>query len=424
MNRQLNRSVVLALLGGALALTGPSYAQERQQLDLAQARALANLNNPSLHAARQRVMEAQGSVIAASRSLQSNPVASFLAGPRFPESVDRSTSTDFEFEVEQLFSTGRPKEHRERVAASGVERAEALEANARRLIDLDVTTSFYVALATALRIDVLQESEALAAALHATAEDRLRFGEGTQLEVDTATIRLARTRRLTGQARAQQQRATIRLVELLGLPMSSSPEIVGELPVPTGIDLTELLGSASAMRPDVNAAASALNAAEAAAELADADAKPDLVLHAAYARDDGDDVVTAGVRLELPIFNNGDGERATARAQIRRLQAEHQAARRGAEAEVRAAFADYEQAVHLLGVFDDALLEAQEGSLQLLELAFAEGAVGYPEVLVVQEQLIAGRQEYIDAQLLAALALAQLRVAAGMPAAAVSTGVN
>ena len=407
--------VLVATLTRAIALM-PSLAEaERPSLTLDEALRLAHDRSPALKAARQLPGEARGALTTARLFLQDNPELEVAGGPRSASELESGT-TDLELEVEQRLEVGGQRRHRIARADAGVSAAEASVEEARRSLDLAVADVFYEALAAREQTRLLAEGKRLAASLETIAMRRLEAGEGTALELNTARIRRAEaTRRLTA-AKGASTAIGIRLAELIGLSPAQAPEPVGSLPAESSLaSESELLARGLETRPDLRAAEMNAAAAQAAVALADAEAVPDLGLAISAAREEGQDVLLAGVRISLPFINRNQGRREETRAALLRREAQVAQKRLAVEADLRRAWHIYEAALAAHQLYDAEIINAQAESLALLEQAFGAGEVGYAEVVVVQREVLDGRLGRLDAELALAQATARLLAAAHLP---------
>lgn len=394
----------------------PTVAETRSRLPgapltLEAALALARDNNRLVQAARLQIGEARGDLTGASIRLVNNPEFVGTVGPRLLSGTPGGTAADLQLGLEQRFETGGQRAFRVERASAGVASVASSASDVERVVEFGVAATFYQTLAAEQRLGLLEENQRLARELHGIAERRLDAGGGTPLEVHTARIRLAEVERRTLAARGAFELNSVRLAELLGLSPGSPLQLEGELPgdeapPPADILVTRALRS----RPDLAAAGHEVRSAQAAISLAAAEARPDIGVGAFYGREEGDNIVTVGVRLPFPIFNKNQGERERARAARQRLVAQQEAIRLRVESEVRQALVEYEQALRALRVYTSDVLAAQEESAALLQLAFEAGEVSIQDVIVVQRELLEGREGYLDAG--SDLALSRARVLA------------
>lgn len=397
----------------------------REPLTLEAALSSARQNSLFIEAARLRIGEAQGDLTGASLLLVDNPEVVVEAGPRIPGDAERDARLELSLGLEQRFETGGQRGHRIDRARAEVQATSASAADVQRVIDLAVATTFYDALGAEHRLRLLEEYERLARVLYDIARRRLDAGEGTPLDVSAARIRLAEAQRGTIATRADRKAAVVRLAELIGVAASTPLTLQGELPGDEVVpDPDVLVARAVASHPGLEASAHAIEAARATVALADAEAWPDIGVGVFYGHEEGDDIVTAGLRVPIPLFNRNQGERARARAARKRLVAERAALELSVDSEVRRAVVAYEEARSALRIYDADVLRAQEESLELLQRAFQAGQVGVPDVIVVQREVIEGRQGYLSARLALARARAALLASAGIPQTSKIQGVT
>jgi cobalt-zinc-cadmium efflux system outer membrane protein len=420
------RLTVVSLGIGLVLLSHPATAQEvttRSRLSeevlptpgsallLKAALALARQNNKLVQAAQLRIAEARGDLTGASLRLVNNPEFTGGAGPRVgPNTATRGRfSTDLELGVEQRFEMGGQRAHRVERARAGVEAATASASDIRRVVGLAVARTFYGTHVAERRSALLEENARLARELHGIAVRRLDAGEGTALKVHTARIRLAEVERRTLAARVAFDRATVRLAELLGVPPDTRLRLGGGLPTGDTAPPADLLVMrALRARPDLAAAGQQVRLAQASIGLADAEARPDIAVGAFYGREEGANIVTTTFRLPIPLFNKNQGARERARATKQRGAAEQEAVRLSIESEVRQARLEYEHARQALNLYTAEVVDAQQESADLLRRAFEAGEVSLQDVIVVQRELLDGREGFLEATLAVALARAQL----------------
>ncbi len=416
-----SRNLVLLLLIPVLsgAAWGPQARAETDSdlpVTLEKALAIAHENSRLMEAARQRVGEAEGDLLGASLLLLENPELGMEAGPRVPQQSPGEASTDMALGLEQTFQVGGQRSHRVARARAQVAAARAQARDVQRMIDLAVARTFYQALAADVRLRLLEQNERLARELFDIALRRLEAGEGTPLEVNTARIRLAEASRRAVAVRTEREAAVVKLAELLGLDVSTPLKLIGELPGDEAApEPAALVARALEERADLQAAARQVEAARSGAALARAQVWPDIGLGVQYAREEGDEILTAGIRVPIPLFNRNQGERQRARAERARAAAEREALALTVASEVRRAWLVYEQARSAFQIYDAEVLRAQEESLALLRRTFEVGEVGMPEVIVVQREVVEGREGYLNSQLDLALARAELLAAVQLP---------
>jgi len=386
-----------------------------EPLDLASGLTLSRQNHRLREAARARVEEARGDLTLASYLLLYNPELGFSIGPRYPSDPFRDRTTDYEIAIGQRFEIAGQRGHRIEQAENLLLASESEAKNIDRVIDVAVATVFYRTLAATERLGLREEAEELALGLYDVAEHRLDRGDGTPLALNTARIRLAEAKRRTLVSRAELEQGLLSFSEVLGLPPEDPLVLDGELPTAeTAPNEDEIVEMALRTRPDLAARARVVDAASALVELTRSQAWPDLSVGFSYERDERDDKVQGRLSIPLPFFNRNQGPITSARGTLRRVSAEAEALRLAIDAEVRRAYSAFDQARRAAELYNTDVLAAQAESLDLLLLAFQAGEVGYADVIVVQGELLDGREGYLDARLALALAQAELLAASNL----------
>ncbi|KAB2964628.1 MAG: TolC family protein [Thermoanaerobaculia bacterium] len=413
----MRSAILIALAAPSLWLLAPApaTAADRPSLSLVQALELAHARNPGLTVARETVAEVRGELTAARLRLQENPEIGASAGPR-SASEDDPSSTDREVGLEQRLEIGGQRRHRMDRANASIAVAQAAADDAARQLDLAVAETFYEALAARRSVELLEQNEALAAALEELARRRLDLGEGTQLELNTVRVRRAEAARRLAAGRAQREAAYVTLTELLAAPPGEAWELSGDLPAGAEVaGVAELVARAVEARPDLLSTRQEMDRARAAVALADAEAVPDLTLALSYGRDERQDVALGGFRIPLPFVQRNQGERESARAALRASEARLEQRRLAVAADVRRAFQAYEADLAASRLYDADVLAAQHESLELLEQGYAAGEIDYTELVVIQRELLDGQLGALEARRNFALTTARLLAAAHLP---------
>jgi len=202
----------------------------------------------------------------------------------------------------------------------------------------------------------------------------------------------------------------------LGEAEPSSLVLQGELPRPVKLPpLDRVLAHARRNRPDLSAADLAVTAALSRADLADAEARPDVTVGLHYGREELANTIVARVGIELPVFNRNAGARQRARAVVSRLRATRSSLGIAAASEVRAAWIAYDRALGVRQIYTAQVLRAQGESLDLLRRAFEAGDIGISDVVVMQREVLTGRDAHLRAEEALAMAHAALLAAVGVP---------
>src|SRR6185436_5723297 len=307
----------------------PGFGQERV-LTIDEALALARERAASVVLARGRIEEARARQAQAGRRFQENPTVEVNGGYRQAE----NNFLDFEAAVTQDLYAGRQRTARLAGTQAALDRTEAELAEARRLLLRDVWTTFARALMAGDRAGFLARSRQAADELLSSTERQFEAGEATALDLNRSRIATATARAEQDAAEAEKSAALAELKALLGLQPGETVEPRGSLAPRPPLDLEALLAGLD-QRPDLKALAAELREAEAEILLGQTLSRPAMGVRGGIAREEGAEIVTAGVVLTLPIHNRGQEAVAVGQARAAALRQALAAERGAADAEVR-----------------------------------------------------------------------------------------
>lgn len=325
-----------------------------------------------------------------------NPEAGFSIGPS--TNAD-TTLTSYQVGVSQTLELGGKRGHRTATAERRVEAAEARLARSREVVFGRVRRAFGLALVAQARVSTAIEADSVATLLRSAAEERLRLGAGTQLEVNVASAAAARERRARFQAEQDHTSALLELGSAVGLPASDPIAPAGEIPraFAPGRSEDELVQVALERRPDLAAFRAEIAAAESERQLARSLAWPDPTIGVSGGQAEDFRVLEFGFAIPLPLWNRGQGARAQAGATLDRARLAEALARREAEREVRNAYRALASAVAAEQAFDRDVVERLRENLALAEESFRAGKIGLLIYNGVRRDLVEARLDYLDA---------------------------
>jgi outer membrane protein, heavy metal efflux system len=248
--------------------------------------------------------------------------------------------------------------------------------------------------------------------LLAATERRYEAGEATALELNRARIAAASSRAEQGGAQAERSAALAELEALLGLPPGESVEV---RPSPALREPPGLPGLLAGLdrRPDLRALAAELREAEAEVLLGQALARPGLGVRGGVGREEGADLVTAGVVVSLPFHDRGQETLATGQARADALRQALAAARRAADAEVRGRHQALSRHLAAARELERTALPALEDNESLALKSFEAGEIDLGELLLLRREILETRLTYLDRRLEASLMRFELEAAAG-----------
>ncbi|MBK7071909.1 MAG: TolC family protein [Myxococcales bacterium] len=367
---------------------------------------LARSSSPSVRVARTAVDEERADLIGARIFARDNPVLEAVAGPRWGD----ETSIDLEATLAIPIELGGKRRKRIAAAQAAIERASAEVAAGEQEAISRALRAYYAALHAQERVRLAEERKRLADQLLDAARSRLEAGDIAELEVNLAATEVARAESEVLAEAADVERARGELAIILGLDGPDAAVVVGALGERGAFDALQ-----PSERADVTAARVAIDEEQAAVVSADAARFPDFNVRVTYSREDGGtDIVLAGLAFTLPLFDRGQGERAAARARVRRAELALELTEDAIATEVEVATRAYRTSVASVMKLEEDALPLVQRNEQLSVTAYQSGKADIGTVILVRREALETRHEYLKRQLEAALAGVELSRALGV----------
>jgi len=395
-------AVAFGLCLAVFAIPASAVTQITQPLTLDAALEWARQYNPAVRAARLRVERLTGEAIHADVAVPSNPRVELEAGQR---SSRVANTTDIGVRVSQeLWIAGQGGL---RQAAAEGEAGAARSDYVFLLASIQARTraAFLSRLAAQRAVDTAQQVVEANDKLASYAEKRLNAGAGTQLEANAATLGQSRAQALFARARNRARQAGLTLNDLLAIDPQRRLAVRGELGfAPLNLPPNDSLLSRSVeRRTDLNAAAQRVVAAQKRLSLSRRQIIPNLTIFGFYRQEGdgkssgGEDITGGGIGFDVPILHRYAGERQVANAELSQALLEQDNLQRDVQLQILAAISDYDSASEQVEALNDAILNAAQQTLDLTRRSFAAGQVAAPAITTAQNNLIAVRQDYLDA---------------------------
>jgi cobalt-zinc-cadmium efflux system outer membrane protein len=400
-----------ALAAAALLLPAePGRAQDALTLD--QALTAARERAPALQAARLQIDEARGQLLGARALLGDNPTLSGGLGRRFVDGRPGAHPPEAQLQLAQPIEIAGQRAARIDAASAELAAAGAASEMVQRQTEAEVAHIFYRGLHATERMRLAEAARDAAERSAAALKRRHQLGDVPPFEVNLARTALARATADLHAARALQLGAQADLRSVLGLTSGSGPRFEGQLRDQRRYQLPRLLARAGD-RPETRALLAQAREARADEALGRAERWPGLALGGSYERDDGEHVVLGTLSLTLPLFQRGQGRRATASARARRLTLQAEGQQRSAQAAVRAAFDAHQERLAAARALEE-ILPLVEDNEALASRSYQAGQMSLADWLVVRHEAIDTRTEYLARLLEAAEAGVALAVLAGV----------
>ena len=369
----------------------------RRPLHADRAVQVALLNNRELQARFEEIGIAQADVIQA--GLITNP--NFSASFRFP---NRSLSgANIEYSIAQNFIELLVRPLRKRIATAQLAQTETHVADEVLKLAAEVKIAFYTVQARQQLLDrlrVISETNETAAEFTKRLHDA---GNTSDLELANQQGSYEQSRLEVAQTELQVRRDRERLNRLLGLWGANTDWTMGaHLPELPGSEssLQNLEARAIAQRLDLQAARLRLDLIGQSLALR---AKTRYVPAAikigvdTEKEPDGQRVTGPTLDLELPIFNQGQGEIAKLTAQYRQAQRELEAMAINIRSDVREARDQMVAARDLTSYIGKQLLPTQQQALNLTLQQYNFMLKGAYDLLLAKQNEVAAERSYIEA---------------------------
>jgi cobalt-zinc-cadmium efflux system outer membrane protein len=228
---------------------------------------------------------------------------------------------------------------------------------------------------------------------------RFQAGDVSGLETNVAAVRYGRARKDALDGQRELTQALLELRRLAGLEELITP--TGELPIVySPPSPAELLARARANRPDLSAKLRELERAEAEIALRKRETFPNPSAGISFRREGtGDRIVMGSLAIPLPIFNRRQGELASLEARRIQARAELVGLEKEIRKEVDQVLNQWAIASESFQLFQREIIERTEENFKLLEAAYRERKIDFPQALIMENDLIAANLSYLDTSL-------------------------
>lgn len=412
MRRMTCAASLMVVVG--IAATSLGEVPQARLMSVDEAVAIAIAKNLDLKSAEAEVGIARARRSGARLLLPTNPEIEVEAGPR--RRPGEPTSTDVEITVEQAIPIGGQRSARVRAADASIRAAESRRDLRLVQIVADVRIAFAQAVAAEQRLKLATEAEELARDALRAAEERLRAGATSTIEVNTAQVERGRALRDLVAARYQLLAPLSNLKVLLALPPSTALALKEPSQLPPGrpdTDKDAVVSAAAERHPAIRAAIAELQAARGEQSVATREMIPDVRLGIVAAREEGADIIKGRIGISPPLFNRRQGDRATTSARIVQAERALESAQRGLAQSISLALSRREAAHAGVQAYAGNVLKALFENLALVNEAYRAGKVDFLQLLLIRRQTLEARRAYIDAREESMTADASLKQALG-----------
>ena len=374
---------------------------------------LALERNPTMAGALGYLRQSRGQQVAAGAYL--NPSISGVAGrgairdPSTGAKITERTVT-----VEQPLEWQGKRRARQQAADAGVAGASAAMEETRLNVIAEAKVAFYHVLFAQRDDELAGQNLTMVEAVLRTVEARVAAGDATLFETMKATVEVQKAKKEV--ARAQNAlvvvRAKLNMVTagMLGIQFS----IQGDFePLQQGLDAEALAARAMEQHPTLRRLSKLVEQAQFSETLERESRIPNVTVHGNYHREAGDEAITAGLSVPIPLWYQRQGEIESALGTKYRAEAERLRAQNELIQAITQHVQDVRTANEQLQVFETGLLKQSEQTLRVARISFQQGAASLLDLLDSQRVYRQTLLEYVQARADLSIALARLERAVG-----------
>ena len=374
---------------------------------------LALERNPSIAGAQGVVQQSRGQQVAAGAYL--NPSIAGSAGhgsirdPSTGVSITERTVT-----VEQPLEWQGKRRARQQAADASAAGAGAAMDETRLNVVADVKVAFYYVLFAQRDAELTSQNLTMVEEVLRTVKARVAAGDATLFETMKATVEVQKATKEV--ARAQNALVVVRakLDMVTGSALGTQFSIQGDFEsLRQEPDRAALTARAIERHPTLRRLAKLVEQAEFSTVLERESRIPNVTVHGNYHREAGDEAITAGLSVPLPLWYQRQGEIESALGAKYRAEAERLRVQNELTQTITQHVQDVRTANEQLQVFETGLLKQAEQTLKVARISFQQGAASLLDLLDSQRVYRQTLLEYVQARTDLSIALARLERAVG-----------
>ena len=377
--------------------------------------AAALAHSPTMAGAEGLVKQSHGQQVTA--GAYPNPSVSGTAGRgaiRDPSTGTRITERTVTVE-QPLEWTGKRQARQDAANAGAAGAAAALE-ETRLALSADVKIAFYSVLFAQRDADLAAQNVNLVEEVLRTVKARVAAGEATSFDTMKAGVEVQKARKEVARTQNTLLVAKARLNTLTAGSLGKQFSIHGDFLAPRHeLDVEQLAARAFEQHPTMRRAAKLAEQADHTVRYERESRMPNVSVQGSYHREAGDESLTAGLSVPLPLWYRRQGEIETALGTKYRADAERLRAHIELEQAVTQHTQEVRTAQDQLAVFETGLLKQAEQTLTVARTSFRQGAAGLLDVLDAQRVYRQTLLEYAQVRTDLSIALVRLERALGAP---------
>lgn len=418
--------MIIHILGAVMLLIGMAYhiqaaetARAAEPLtgtySLDNIVALAIERSPTLAGAEGVVRQSHGQQIAA--GAYPNPSISGTAGRgaiRDPSTGTRITERTVT--VEQPLEWTGKRQARQEAADAGAAGASAALDETRLTLIADVKVAFYQLLFAQRDAEMTAQNVTTVEEVLRTVKARVAAGEATSFDTMKASVEVQKAQKEVARAQSTLVVAKTRLNTLTAGGLGAQYSIQGDFQSgKQTFDLDRLTTRALEQHPTLQRLGKLAEQAGHTVQYERASRMPNLSVQGSYHREAGDESLTAGLSVPIPLWYRRQGEIETALGTQYRADADRRRARNELEQAITQHVQEVRTAQDQLQVFETGLLKQAEQTLTVARTSFRQGAASLLDVLDAQRVYRQTVLEYAQVRADLSIALVRLERAVGAP---------
>jgi outer membrane protein, heavy metal efflux system len=368
----------------------------------------ARRNNPDLQALRLEEGVTRGRLEKAKLPLIANPVVeSYLSGKDKIQEEGGGKYTNYGIKLSQEFEIAGQRGLRIDIAEKEISKLALEVKDKERVLCFEVKDAFARALAARNKNELARQVVSLQEELLNFTRIKFQAGEVSGLEVNLSEVELSKSKKDLLLSGREYLDASLGLQGLMGGRPDIGLDIEGEL-APGFIFIPEIEKFGKPVlfeRPDIKAAALEVDKAKTAIDLAQKSAVPNIVLGGFYNRDELRNDLGFSVSISLPLFDQKQAEKKEAQAKAAQARVKKAGLERTINREFEEAYNALASSQKELSLFKKEILDKSLENLNLLNLAYKEGKIGFFNVRVAQKDTMEAQFAYLDTLLRARLAM-------------------
>lgn len=318
--------------------------------------------------------------------------------------------------VEQPLEWLGKRQARQEAAEAGVAGASAALEETRLTLVADVKVAFYHVLFAQRDAELATQNVATVEEVLRTVKARVAAGEATSFDSMKAGVEVQKAQKEVARAQNALLVAKTRLNTLTAGALGKQFSIQGDFQSLTqGFNLDRLVVHALEQHPTLRRLTKLAEQADHTVQYERASRVPNVSVQGTYHREAGDEAVTAGLSVPLPLWYRRQGEIETALGTKYRAEAERLRAQSELEQTITQHAQEVRTAQDQLHVFETGLLKQAEQTLMVARTSFRQGAASLLDVLDAQRVYRQTLLEYAQVRADLSIALVRLEQSLGAP---------